>query len=163
ESAHPPASAAVAVLIGRGRRQSLFATSYAPPPYNRPRRGGAAPEALSMRTLSIMVSLISYGLLTGGASAQNSPSAVEQLQSQAQSLRELVDSQPAKDLLSATADLPSIENTRVVHWNGAARKALTAEQAAGLSEEELSSYRRMELGEQFYYFTAFGTPLAYTR
>lgn len=116
-----------------------------------------------MRTPSVAL-LVLAGLVShvAGANAQTARP-VEALRTQAAALRPLVDSQLAKDFLDATADLPAIDETRIVHWNGAARQALTADEAAAKTEEELASYRRMELGEQFYYFTAFGTPLAYTR
>ncbi|MFG0285133.1 MAG: hypothetical protein ACF8R7_11985, partial [Phycisphaerales bacterium JB039] len=51
----------------------------------------------------------------------------------------------------------------IVWYNRATRVALTAEQAAGRTPDQLQGFEQRELGEAFYYDTAYGTPLAYVR
>jgi SAM-dependent methyltransferase len=48
-------------------------------------------------------------------------------------------------------------------WNSAERRALSPEQAETLEESELDGFRELKLGPEFYYYTAYGTPLAYAR
>lgn len=88
---------------------------------------------------------------------------VAQLQAEAEALAPLVTSGLAKRFLAATADLPAIDGERVVYWSGAARRALEPQEAESMGADELAGFRKLDLGEQFYYYTFFGTPLAYAR
>ncbi len=100
-----------------------------------------------------------------GAAAQDdaSPTMLEQMSTEAAKLRPLVESDLAKDFLTAVGELPPIEGERVVYFRRSDRAALSEDEAMRLSEDERAEYSRMELGERFYYQTFYGTPLAYVR
>ncbi len=91
------------------------------------------------------------------------PRALEELRAEARALRPLVTSDLARRFLDATADLPTVEGERVVWWNGRNRRALRPEQAQGRSAADLEGFKELRLGERFYYYTAYGSPLAYIR
>ena len=116
-----------------------------------------------MSILLLPAVVIGSAVLGAQDPAAPEPTPVETLRAVAAALRPLVESDLARRFLEATADLPAIEHERVVYWDGTNRSALTPERARQLSEAELEAYREMTLGEQFYYYTAFGTPLAYSR
>src|SRR5262245_11088800 len=88
---------------------------------------------------------------------------LDELRAEAKRLEPLAGSDLVKRFLAATADLPPIEGERVVWWDGKARRALSPERAASLTPEERQSFREMRLDERFYYYTAYGTPVAYSR
>jgi hypothetical protein len=90
-------------------------------------------------------------------------SPVGQLQAEAAALEPLVRSDLARRFLRATADLPEIDSERVVWWNRAERRALRPEQADTMDAADLEGFRELTLGPEFYYYTAYGTPLAYVR
>jgi hypothetical protein len=91
------------------------------------------------------------------------PTPVQRLQAEAGALGPLVRSDLAQRFLAATADLPEIEAPRVVWWNRAERRALRPEQTDAMGEVQLEGFRELTLGPEFYYYTAYGTPLAYAR
>lgn len=120
--------------------------------------------------LGVMTGSVAFlGVLTlvsaavGQETAAEQPRPVEALRAEAERLAPLVQSDLARMFLMATVDLPPIDDERVVYWDRATRRALRPEQAAELSAEELEAFRRLSLGEEFYYYTAYGTPLAYAR
>lgn len=94
--------------------------------------------------------------------AEGSPLAVERLRSEAGRMMGLLSSEVAKKLLLATTWLP-LNDDRVVFWNRASRRALTFEQWAALPVEEREGWRNLELSHDFYYFTRYGSPLAFGR
>ncbi len=95
--------------------------------------------------------------------AEPAARAVDELRAEAKSLEPLAGSDLVKRFLAATADLPAIEGERVVWWDRAARRAVSPERAAAMSPEELQGFVERRLDERFYYYTAYGTPLAYAR
>jgi SAM-dependent methyltransferase len=86
---------------------------------------------------------------------------VERLRAEARALEPFVRSRLTREFLAATADLPGVGDERVVWWNSAERKALRPEQAGAMDEADLEGFRELSLGPEFYYYTAYGTPLAY--
>jgi SAM-dependent methyltransferase len=86
-----------------------------------------------------------------------------QLREEAAALRPLVDTDLAHRFLNAVGDLPAIDEKRVVFWESERRRALTPNQARSLPRGELKSFTERELDGRFYYYTAYGTPLAYVR
>lgn len=68
----------------------------------------------------------------------------------------------AKRFLVAASWLPIIDE-RVVYWNKADRKAATPEEFARLTPEEQSKFEERRLDEGFYYYTRYGSPVAYAR
>lgn len=102
--------------------------------------------------------LSGFGTVT---SAQPTP--VETLKSQARDLLPMVESRLATRFLKAAEHLPGLEEPRPVYYNRSTRDALTEEEAEQMSDADLEGYQRVELGEQFYYNTMYGTPLAAVR
>ena len=89
---------------------------------------------------------------------------VEKLRAEAATLRPLVSSDLVRGFLAATDDLPAITADRIVYWDGVNRRAMTPQQVEALTTERADSgIKKMTLGEQFYYYTAYGSPLAYSR
>jgi SAM-dependent methyltransferase len=119
-----------------------------------------------MKTLAVVAVA---GLAVPAALAQDAettepePTAVEMLRAEAGALAPLVTSDLARRFLEATADLPDIAGQRIVWWNRAERRALRPEQAEAMDEAGLEGFRELTLGGGFYYYTAYGTPLAYAR
>ena len=112
--------------------------------------------------------MIAAALLPAIALAQDKPSEEgqpaprETLQREAEALRPMVKTQFAAQMLDAVKALPGIE-PRTVYHEPATRKALSAEQAKSVDPAELAKWKKLELDEQFYYFTRYGTPLASVR
>lgn len=92
--------------------------------------------------------------------AQDSP-VLERLQRDARSLEPLVDSDLARRFLQAAGSLPRVSSPRVVHYNKDTRDALSAAEAQ--AHADLEGYERLELDEDYYYNTRYGTPLAFVR
>jgi SAM-dependent methyltransferase len=119
-----------------------------------------------MKTLAVVAVA---GLAVPAALAQDAettepePTAVEMLRAEAGALAPLVTSDLARSFLEATADLPDVAGQRIVWWNRAERRALRPEQAEAMDEAGLEGFRELTLGGGFYYYTAYGTPLAYAR
>lgn len=111
--------------------------------------------------------LLALAVLSSGRGPQQpaepAARAVDELRAEAKSLEPLAGSDLVKQFLAATADLPAIEGERVVWWDRAARRAVSPEGAAAMSPEELQGFVERRLDERFYYYTAYGTPLAYAR
>ena len=119
-----------------------------------------------MRMLALIAAsalAVPAALAQDGETAEPQPIAVEMLRAEAGALAPIVKSDLARRFLEATADLPKIAGERVVWWNRAERRALRPEQAAAMEEADLEGFRELSLGGGFYYYTAFGTPLAYAR
>ncbi len=124
-------------------------------------------KGLSYRTMTeartcITAACLALSAIAAGQDADQTPSVRQQLSEEAAALTPLVGSQVATRFLAAVPDLPPVE-PRVVWWNGAERRALRPEAAESMSPEALQGFKRRELDERFYYYTAFGTPLAYCR
>ena len=111
------------------------------------------------------VAVLSLLASSGPAAGQQSDQAgiLEQMRDEAAQLRPLVTTQLAGQVLDAVPDLPAIESTRIVYWRGSDRIAISEAAAMELDQAERDTFRRLELGERYYYQTSFGTPLAYTR
>jgi hypothetical protein len=90
-------------------------------------------------------------------------SARETMVEQALRLRAFAVSEIANDFLDAVPELPPLTGARVVYRNRATRDAIPESKASTMSEAELEGYTRLELDEEFYYFTMYGTPLAFVR
>ena len=85
------------------------------------------------------------------------------LRQQANDLRPHVTQPIATSFLSAVEHLPRIER-REVHVNKKdGRDAVRPDEFAALAEEEQKRYRTQQMGEHFYYFTNYGSPLAFVR
>jgi len=91
------------------------------------------------------------------------PSAVDLLREQAAAVAPLVGTPLSRAFLGAVADLPPVETPRVVYYNRETRDAVTEAEAAALDDSVRAAYERRELDDHFYYFTRYGTPLAFVR
>jgi hypothetical protein len=120
-----------------------------------------------MKTFSLTQAVVAAVTLlcVAGTRAEDTtpPVIVDSLIADATSLRPLVKSTVGKAFLDAVPDLPSIGSPRVVYYNKATRRAFTAAEAEGKSAQDLEGYEKRELTEEFYYYTRYGTPLAFVR
>lgn len=117
--------------------------------------------------IALLSSLVVAGIPSRPALAQDQapqPSAVETIQREARAVRPLVESRLATDFLDATANLPS-PGPRVVYYNRKTRDAMTEAEAIdrGVESLEAEGYAKSEIPERFFYFTRYGTPIAYAR
>lgn len=80
----------------------------------------------------------------------------------AKALESLAKNDLARSFLRATADLPAIE-TRLVYHNRAKGAAMTAEEAEAAQPEDVAGFNPTQITERFYYFTRYGSPVAYMR
>ena len=99
------------------------------------------------------------------AAAKNAPAApapwtVKQLHEEAEALRSLYAAPLVQNFLDAVKSLPSIK-PRTLIWNREAGKARLIPQ--GPIPTTQPGERVLELSEQYYYTTRYGTPLAYSR
>jgi hypothetical protein len=117
-------------------------------------------------TLRPCVVLAVAGALAQAIAAQpgGAPDTVDTIQREARSVRPLVESQLAKQFLDASADLPR-PGPRVIYFNRTTRDALTESEAHERDLKALArdGYEQTELSERFFYFTRYGTPVAYAR
>ena len=91
------------------------------------------------------------------------PSPRDILAEQASRLRSFVTSDVATHFLDAVPYLPPVPAPRVAYRNRASRDALTEAEAIALPDSIRAGYERLELDETFYYFTRYGSPLAFVR
>jgi hypothetical protein len=104
------------------------------------------------------------GALVAAQPVAGGADAVEMLQREARAVRPLVESDLARDFLDATADLPR-PGTRTIYFNRQTRQALTESEALqqDLERVKRDGFEKTELSERFYYYTRYGTPIAYAR
>ncbi len=90
--------------------------------------------------------------------------AVEMIQREARAIRPLVESDLARNYLDATADLPR-PGARTIYFNRHTREALTETEALqqDLERVKRDGFEKTELSERFFYYTRYGTPVAYVR
>jgi hypothetical protein len=116
------------------------------------------------RTLLALLLAAPFGSPAIAAQPGPAPDTVDTIQREARSVRPLVESELARHFLDAAADLPR-PGTRVIYFNRTTRNALTEQEALGRDLKSLArdGYERTELSERFFYFTRYGTPVAYAR
>jgi hypothetical protein len=90
------------------------------------------------------------------------PSTVDRLRQEARALEPLVDSDIGQRFLQAARDLPSVASPRIVYYDQESREALSESEIAALTGPP-EGYERLELDEEYYYTTRYGTPLAFVR
>jgi len=90
-------------------------------------------------------------------------SVVEQMKTEAAAMTTLVQSSLAKEFLTGFPCLPALATPRVAYYNKETRDAVSGSAAKEMSEEQLKGYVERDLDEQFFYFTRYGTPVAFTR
>jgi hypothetical protein len=102
-------------------------------------------------------------LLAQGTRAQDDSTAVEYLSIEARALMPLVTSQPAKKFLDAVKDLPTPTEPRVAYINRTTHSVKSAMEYHELSDSAKTGYERREFDDVYYYYTRYGTPLAFVR
>jgi SAM-dependent methyltransferase len=98
---------------------------------------------------------------TTTANPARASAAVKKLRAEAQSLAPMARSALAKDFLSATASLPNV-TSRTIYVDSAHKYYARAEIAA-LPESKHAAFKPVVLDEYRYYYTKYGSPLAYVR
>jgi len=91
------------------------------------------------------------------------PTPVESMRQHASAMAPLVKSPLAKSFLEGVACLESLPAPRAVMYNKETRDAVTESAAAPMTAEALAGYEKRELTDQFYWFTRYGTPIAFVR
>ncbi len=89
--------------------------------------------------------------------------ATRQMRNDATAMMPLVKSDFAKQFLSAMMELPSIDGQRVIYRNRETRGAMTESEFIASGLDTTSGFAKREYGEDFYYFTGYGTPVAVAR
>lgn len=104
--------------------------------------------------------------LSAAAAAQPGRDAdpVESIQREARAVRPLVEHDATRKFLDASADLPR-PGPRVIYYNRVTRDALTEGEALerDVARIEREGYERTELSERYFYYTRYGSPIAYAR
>lgn len=90
------------------------------------------------------------------------PSTLAKLRTEAEAMGPLLTSQLAKEFVAATRDLPKIE-PRVAYFDESTRTYYTKVEVEALAADERERLKEKALDEEAYYFTKYGTPLAYAR
>jgi hypothetical protein len=112
---------------------------------------------------SIAIALVLTVAPQSTAPVEVTPGVVEQLQAEAAAMQPLVTSPLANEFLKVIPCLPRIETPRVVLYDKAKGHALTQEQAAAMTPEQLEGHEETEIDEAYYYTTRYGTPVAFVR
>lgn len=85
------------------------------------------------------------------------------LKTDAAKLRPLVTSPIAQQFLSAVADLPKPSAPRVLYVRPETRTVIKPADFEQLSDSTKATFKKREYDEYFYYYTRYGTPLAFVR
>lgn len=88
--------------------------------------------------------------------------AVELLRREAGRVMNQMSAGGTKRFLIATTFLPVVD-PRTIHWNRTDRRALNQAEFDALPEADKPAFEARTLDDKFYYYTRFGTPLAYAR
>lgn len=89
-------------------------------------------------------------------------SIITTIRADAAKLEPFVKSRLAKDFLNAANRLPD-KSVRTVYRNEDKSEYWSERSAAQLSKDQRDKLEKVQLPQQFYYYTVFGTPLAYCR
>jgi len=113
----------------------------------------------------LLAGLLAASALSDGADPdeRDALTGVARIRADARALESYVETDLGLAFLRATAALPQLEVERELYYRRDTRAALSVEAAEALSDEELEGYSLTTVGEEFYYNTLYGTPLAYVR
>jgi SAM-dependent methyltransferase len=100
-------------------------------------------------------------LQTPAADAPQVPP-TEQMMQEAAVMAEQVSSPFAKSLLGGFGCLRPIQ-PMTAYYNKETRSALSAADASKMTEAQLKGYEKRDIDDAFYYFTRYGTPVAFVR
>lgn len=113
-------------------------------------------------TLASMILLIAATSFAQTDSTADTLTTIQTLQQQAESVATFVSSDIAKQFLAAVPTLPSV-SPRVVYVNRQLREFLSEAEYAAATDSGKAGFEKRDLDEGFYYFTRYGTPLAFVR
>jgi 2-polyprenyl-3-methyl-5-hydroxy-6-metoxy-1,4-benzoquinol methylase len=100
-------------------------------------------------------------LQTPAADAPKIPP-TEQMMQEAAAIRGQTSSAFAQSLLAGFGCLQPIEPI-TIYYNKETRTAVSAAEASKLTEEQLKAYTKKDVDTDYYYFTRYGTPVAFVR
>jgi SAM-dependent methyltransferase len=92
----------------------------------------------------------------------DAPAGVARIRREAEALRPLVTSELAREFLRATADLPAV-SPRTLYRDARRGSYLAEPEVTPLGAERRRALVPLTLDESFYYYTKYGSPLAYAR
>jgi hypothetical protein len=109
--------------------------------------------------------LVSVALALVAQSGQDAPAptGVDKMVQEAAAMRPLVQSSLAKEYLASITCLPRIDPPRTVLYNKQTRDAMTVAQAQAAGQAQRAGYEETEITEQFFYYTRYGSPVAFVR
>lgn len=97
------------------------------------------------------------------AQSESGKKGKELIVEQAEQLKPLFSSDAARSFLESAKQLPEIQEREVFIDPQDKRKAISTTVAEQLTPEERAKYQSKKLDEHFYYFTRYGSPLAFAR
>ena len=89
-------------------------------------------------------------------------STTDQMKQEAEAIGTHAPAPFAKSLLAGFGCLQT-PRPMVIHYNKDTRTAITAAEASKMTEEQLKGFQKKDIDDQFYYFTRYGTPVAFVR
>jgi hypothetical protein len=107
--------------------------------------------------------LLAFALLLQAPAAEAPPiPPTEQMMQEAAAIRSQATSAFAKELLAGYGCLQPVTPT-VAYVNKETRAAISSEEAAKMAQAQLAGYAKKDIDDAFYYFTRYGTPVAFVR
>jgi len=102
--------------------------------------------------------------LCGAVNGQEShePEGRDLLRKEARALESFATTRLSREFLAGVTGLPAVE-PRTVYRDPVTRTYYSPTQVAAMDEESRAKLEKKELDETFYYYTKYGTPLAYVR
>ena len=89
-------------------------------------------------------------------------STVDQMKTEAKAMAPQAPASLAKSFLAGFECLGSIK-PMAAYYNKETRAAITEAEASKMTEEQLKGFQKRDIDDQFYYFTRYGTPVAFVR
>lgn len=114
-------------------------------------------------TAAAFITCIGAALAHAQPANESPPPVREEMVEHAQALRPFVRSEIATAFLDAVPELPRLGEPRVIYYKRDTREAMTRRRARALNETEREGFERREIDERSYYYTMYGTPLAFVR
>lgn len=113
--------------------------------------------------MSLLIAPVVVALLLQSPATEAPPMPpTEQIMQEAAAISAQAPSSFAKSLLAGYGCLQPI-TPMVAYYNKETRAALSAEEAAKMTEAQLTGYAKRDIDDKFYYFTRYGTPVAFVR
>lgn len=123
---------------------------------------------MNVRAVALVftIAILASEWMCGAQSTQPSATAVsptlEGLRKEAAAVEPLVKSALAKQFVGAVTELPAI-SPRTIYRDETTRQYMTAAERNALDADAQAKLKTVEITEERYYYTRYGTPLAYAR